>query len=369
MIKPKLVTEYVEKYQNEMKRLVPGVPEKYRILLPDHLVSNQEIAVYITKETGVLVDYVGLNSQQKIISHMTDLCCDDLICPASEYKVPCNQGSIKLIPLARTNPEQPVTTLSFLGEMSGIVLLKIKGGGHLFAYDQQLMKENLGRHTIFNIYFQREHSDGSLVSRYVRYAEFYPDKEEVFTRAKAIANAGKDLRDFLGIVENPELGPSVQKYVRIGDAVHQLKANSVVVLGKDTPLLRRIRDELRTLDYNSFLVKEQLDLPDQSPEEKVKLCTLMAKFAVMEDSIASGHIAEFEYCKDNRVVLALLRQKGKGSTWMIGDAQLVDVNYIRSFEYSERNLHDVLIEASGWAEDFKKKRAYAYKQYFSKTDD
>ena len=61
----------------------------------------------------------------------------------------------------------------------------------------------------------------------------------------------------------------------------------------------------------------------------------------------------------------LLRQKGKGSTWMIGDAPLVDVNYIKSFEYTERTLHDVLIEASRWAEDFKKKRADIYKQYFS----
>lgn len=47
------------------------------------------------------------------------------------------------------------------------------------------------------------------------------------------------------------------------------------------------------------------------------------KFAVVEDSVASGHIAEFEYCKNNRVILALLREKGKGSTWMIGDAPFI----------------------------------------------
>jgi hypothetical protein len=51
--------------------------------------------------------------------------------------------------------------------------------------------------------------------------------------------------------------------------------------------------------------------------------SLNIKFAVMEDSVASGHIAEFEYCKNNRVILALLRQKGKGSTWMIGDAPFI----------------------------------------------
>lgn len=267
-------------------------------------------------------------------------------------------------PFKRADNDEPTTTLSFIGDMKGIVLLRVKGDGHLLAYDKQLMKENFGRHVIFNIYVQRVHSNGSIVSRYVRYTELFPDKKELFTPMKASLNAKKDLEDFLSIVTKPEVGPPVQKYVKMGDAVHQLKKNSVIVLGKDTPLLRRIRDELRTLNYNSFLVKEQPDLPDQSPEEKVKLYTLMSKFAVMEDSFASGHLAEFEYCKNNRVILALLRQEGKGSTWMIGDAPIVDINYIKIFEYSEKNLHDVLIEASQWAESFIQRRADAYKAYY-----
>jgi len=167
---------------------------------------------------------------------------------------------------------------------------------------------------------------------------------------------------------NPEFGPTVQKYIKVGDMVHQLKENSVVVLGKDTSpevdVLRRIRDELRTINYNAFLVREEKDIPCQSPEEKVKLLTLMSKFTVMEDSTASGHIAEFEYCKNNRVPLVLLRKKGKGSTWMIGDAELVDVNFIRTFEYSEDHLHEVLVEATKWAEEFIHRRADAYQGYF-----
>lgn len=364
MLRPKLVLKYVKKYLNEMKRLISEVPEKYRILLPDHLVSNQEVEIYVTKETGVAIDYVGLNVGQKITLHGSDRCFDDLIFPPTEYKLPCSQGSLKLKPLAKSDADQPTTTLSFVGDMKGIALFKIVGGGRFFAYDKQLMASNYGRHIFFNIYVQREYSDGNLVSRYVRYAELYPDKNELFTPVKAVANARKDLRDFLSIVTNPEFGPVVQKYVRIGDAVHQLKDNSIVVLGKDTPMLRRIRDELRTLKYNSFLVKEQPDLPGQSPEEKAKLYTLMSKFAVMEDSFASGHIAEFEYCKNNRVILAILRQKRKSSTWMIGDAPLVDTNYIKSFEYAERNLHGVLVEASKWAEAFIQRRVDSYKKHF-----
>jgi hypothetical protein len=244
--------------------------------------------------------------------------------------------------------------------MKGIVLFKIVGGGHLFSFDKQLMASNFGRHVIFNIYVQREYSDGNLVSKYVRYAELYPNKNELFTSAKAVANARKDFEDYSSMVKSEEFGPQVQKYVRIGQAVHQLKKDSVVVLGKDTPLLGRIRDELCTIGYNAFLVKNQPDIPEQSAEEKVKLYTLMAKFAVMEDSSASGHIAEFEYCKNNRVVLTMLRQKGKGSTWMIGDASLVDLNYINVFEYDEKNLHTILVDASKWAESFIQRRKESY---------
>lgn len=163
----------------------------------------------------------------------------------------------------------------------------MKGDGHFFAFDGNL-SENYGRYTFSNVYVQREHSDGNIVSRFVRYAEHYSNKAELFTPLNASMNAKKDFESFLNIVTNPKFSSHTQKYVRIADAVCQLKKNSVVVLGKDTPLLRRIRDELRTLHYDSFLVKEQPDLPGQSPEEKVKLYTLLSKFAVMEDSPLVG---------------------------------------------------------------------------------
>lgn len=69
-MKPKLILEYIKKYTSEMKELVLLVPEEQRILLPEHIVSNQEIDVYITKDTGVVIDYVGLNRHQKIAIHL-----------------------------------------------------------------------------------------------------------------------------------------------------------------------------------------------------------------------------------------------------------------------------------------------------------
>lgn len=364
MLKPKLILDYVKHYLNETARLVSNVPEETCMLLPDHLVTNQEVQIYITTKTGIAIDYVGLNNRQSISIHGSDLCFDDLLFPPTEFDVPHNQGALKLKPLAKSSPSDPITTLKFMGDMSGIVLFRVTGGGHLFAYDDEMMESNYGRHTIFNLYVQRVYSDEALKSRWVRYAELYPNKAELFTRKKAILNAKADLDDYLDFVTKPDFGPIVQRYVKIGDVVHKLRKDSVVVLGKDTPLLRRIRDELRTMKYNSFLVKEQPDIPDQSAEEKANLYTLMSKFAVMEDSEASGHILEYSFCKDNRVVLILLRKKGMGSTWMIGDSELVDVNYIKTFEYTDRNLHEVLFNATKWAEAFIDRRIDAYDKHY-----
>lgn len=151
--------------------------------------------------------------------------------------------------------------------------------------------------------------------------------------------------------------------------IRKLKDQAVVVLGKDTgrglKTLKRIGKELVKQGYEPIFVKEQKILPPSvSPEEKVKALTLLSRFAVMEDTLPSGHIVEFEYCKNNRVILAILRKRGRGSTWMIGDADLVDVNYIKRFEYDDKTFEDVLRAVVFWAEGILKKRVDAYEKYF-----
>jgi len=368
MVKPKRLYDYVKRYKNELSRLVQKIPEEIRMLLPEHVVANQEIQIYMTKETGIAIDYLGINPRLDIRIEKSDRCVGDLVFPPTDSSVPCSFGALKFKPLAKSSPNEHTTTLSLVGSMQGIVLFKMTGMGHLFAYEDP--SSGYGRYTLFNIFVQRQYPDGGLRSRFVRYAEFYPDKPDLFTKTKAVANARYDLAGFMDFVKSPEFGPITEKYLtsRMGEVIVKLKSNSVIVLGKDTypelKVLRRICDELRTLEYHAFLAKEQPDIPGQSLEEKVKLLTLISKFAVMEDSIASGHIAEFEYCKTNRVPLILLRREGKGSTWMIGDAGLVDVNYIKKFEYSESTLHDVLDVATDWVEKFIERKAEVYGTYY-----
>jgi hypothetical protein len=96
-----------------------------------------------------------------------------------------------------------------------------------------------------------------------------------------------------------------------------------------------------------------------SNEDKVRLWTIASRYCVMVDRSASGHIAEFMILKEQRSILALLRRLGSGSTFMIGDAALVDANYIRILEF-ENSPIEVLNEAIDWAEGVARIRSEAY---------
>ncbi len=366
MTKPEIIQRYILRYLEQLNSLAKKVSEEQRALLPEHVVSKQEINVFLTEETGIAIDYAGIAGKQSITFQESSLSFDDLIFPPTNPRVAPEIGALALNPIKAGRPDEPTRTIKLMGSMKGIVLFKIDNR-HIFAYDPKIMAINEGRFAFFNIYAQRVYADTRVRSRYVRYAELFPEKDALFTVANADMNAAKDFEDLLEFLKSPDMSPNFQKYLKIGDVVQSLKQDSVCVLGKDSPpeigVLREIQSELKLMNYNAFLVRDQQDLPGQTPEEKAKLLSLMSKFCVMEDSRASGHIAEFEYCKNNRVVLILLRRAGQGSTWMIGDAGLVDINFIKTFEYSEDNVHEVLLAGTQWAEEFLKRRVEAYHDY------
>ncbi len=148
----------------------------------------------------------------------------------------------------------------------------------------------------------------------------------------------------------------------------KFKKNTVLVLGKDTEkgikILRNIQEILKELGYDSILVKDLEDIPSQSNEEKVRLCTLLAKFTILENSYPSGGIAELsKICSTSRVVTATLREKGKGSSYMVSDYD-IDYKHIKEFEY-DGNIKAKIVESTQWAEKFiSDKIDYLNKNYY-----
>lgn len=147
----------------------------------------------------------------------------------------------------------------------------------------------------------------------------------------------------------------------------QSKKSSVIVLGKDNgpelePMLQ-VRDYLRSRSYDAWLIKELPEIAMLTNEEKVRLYTLSARFNVMIDQTAAGHIVEYLINREDRSILAVLRPVRSGSTWMIGDDPLVDVNFIKIFEFEGTPVQQV-DNAIQWAEKIAQARADAYNKAY-----
>jgi hypothetical protein len=141
------------------------------------------------------------------------------------------------------------------------------------------------------------------------------------------------------------------------------KKTGVIVLGKDSgPELKElfeVRDFLRGSGYDADLIKDLPEIPMMSNEEKVRLWALVSRFCVMIDRVPTGHLAEYPFLREQRSILAALRPRGSGSTYMIGDDHLVDLNEVKVYEFEETPLH-VLGDVIDWAEGIAADRAEAY---------
>ncbi len=213
---------------------------------------------------------------------------------------------------------------------------------------------------LFNIMLAHDpESKGVVAGRFVGFAAYLHTsdakdpwpllRERVMTTLRATAQAPA------GRVYETRRAPT--------EALVQSKARSVIVLGKDTGAeldeLLRVRDYLRGLGYEARLIKDLPEIGPMSNEQKVRLFAQLSRFCVMVDRVPAGHIAEYGHLKDQRTTLAFLRPRGSGSTYMIGDADLVDLNYIRRFEFDGR-AETVLAEAVAWAEGIERARESAY---------
>lgn len=151
------------------------------------------------------------------------------------------------------------------------------------------------------------------------------------------------------------------------EAFQITKEKSVIVLGKysgsELNELRQVRDYLRAKGYDAHLIEDLPEHPMISNEEKVRYWTGGSRFCVMIDREAAGHIAEYEYLKTQRTILAFLRPKGEASTYMIGDVHLVDFQHINLFEFEKSSL-DIMGVVIDWAEKLAKKRAEEYEKFY-----
>lgn len=222
-----------------------------------------------------------------------------------------------------------------------------------------------GPRALFNLFLQHSLVGAEadpVATRFVPFA-LYIHQRDATDPARVWHLCEQHLTDLLVAIHNSEVGDF---YERLQSRVTTLALNkrtSVIVLGRDSgPELEEligVRDYLRARGYDAGLIKDFAEIPMMSNEEKVRAWTISSRFCVMVDRIPAGHIAEYMMLRGQRSILAILRPLGSRSTYMIGDDQLVDVNFIRVFEFDQTPL-SVLADAIDWAEKIALERARAY---------
>ncbi|WP_148708210.1 hypothetical protein [Haloferax sp. Atlit-12N] len=216
-----------------------------------------------------------------------------------------------------------------------------------------------------NVVVQYEPEDQIEAVRYVPFALFVPSQHVANFDKFWSECAEQVMRAILPHEELPTVEYRSESMAEKG--ILSCVDDTVIILGNyDDPFedeLRQIRDYLIRLGYDAFLIKD-LPAPDEmSLEEKVKLWTTASRFCIMVDRDASGHIKEYEIVKSERKPLVFLRPEDRGSTWMIGDDELVDLNYIKTFEFSGSPLGKTK-EGVQWAEKLLKDRGKKYPEFY-----
>jgi hypothetical protein len=219
-------------------------------------------------------------------------------------------------------------------------------------------------------------NDQPLVSRYIPFMIYIHDMD-LFDSSRFQNMILDEMTKRIEELHDSEFGDMYESRSELRTTARTDVGESVIVLGgydaqrRSEPIPRSIKQELEDMKtylnssgYLSHLIEELYEPPNMSLETKVRAYTATSRFCAMVDREASGHIKEYELVKQNRVPLAIFRPLSSGSSWMIGDDELVDVNFIKTFEFEDTAL-ERMDDAIEWAESTLEERAEAYADHYS----
>lgn len=222
-----------------------------------------------------------------------------------------------------------------------------------------------GPRALFNLVLQHNPAGpevGPVATRFVPFA-LYVHRTDAVDPSRIWALCEQHLIDLMVQIHDSEQGDFYKRLLGPTKIFAMTKESSIVVLGKDSGTelqeLLQVRDYLRGKGYNAQLIRDLPEITEMSNEEKVRLWALSSKFCVMVDRVPAGQVAEYLMLRGQRSILAVLRPLQSASTYMIGDDTLVDINFIRIFEFQQTPL-SVLDDVIAWAEEIARARVIAY---------
>lgn len=142
---------------------------------------------------------------------------------------------------------------------------------------------------------------------------------------------------------------------KLADIVQTMKLKTVVVLGKDSSsddlaLLKRIADLAGQRGLIPVLVKEQREIHGEPFFKKALMYSLLARFVIVENSSASGHIVELPTALSNGCVVAVLQRVGRGATWLLEEEFFKYRTVERFFYQTDSDFEYKCSQALDWCE-------------------
>lgn len=186
-------------------------------------------------------------------------------------------------------------------------------------------------------------------SRHIEYAEVYGNRAASNWSVASAQNRAKD--EILAALVLAQQAQS--KEVSLHEYISSFREKTVLVLGSyDEEGKKRLdifRSELKSLGYEPLLVKDIPDFEHYDLSQKVTVVGALSPFIMVDDSAASGHLAEVEICKNNRWVTVLLRLKGRSASWMTAGASFTS-NVVLEKEYNVNDMGAIIKASAEWAE-------------------
>ena len=187
-------------------------------------------------------------------------------------------------------------------------------------------------------------------TRDVYYAEVFPVRvQEEWTRTKAVERAKDEVLRALADIQAMDTAN-----VSLAQFLAGQKQTSVLVAGDFSPAGRKrldaIRRALRDLGYLPRLLADVPEVFEYDLPEKFAAVATMARFVVIDDSSAAGHIRELADAAERGLLTIVLRQEGSTPSFMTR-ADALKSTVLREFTYSGEAVRGPLYEATQWAEE------------------
>lgn len=169
---------------------------------------------------------------------------------------------------------------------------------------------------------------GARQERLFNFLKLYGNYEFVPSTKQEIQDEA--FRDFRLVTPSHDEVDTTWSFTDFLSALKSPVEKNVLLLGsyKSDDDFVKLKEELKDLGYNGFLLKDSPDLPVQSNIEKLVSAIICSCFIIVVDKEASGHIAELgELLKLRWRPVIIVRSTNKPTTTFLEDSLLTDNNF------------------------------------------